>query len=67
MIATFRLEELAEAKRIMADFHSILRYSRIRVNDKDICVVEQGPMAAILEIRVKLSKEEDLKDLKLLI
>lgn len=66
MVATFRFEQLDQAARIMNKYHAILKYSRIKVGNDDICVVEQGPMAAITEIRSELSNIDDLKKLKLI-
>lgn len=64
MVATFREEQLKEAHDIMAKYHSKLVYSIVQVKGCDIYITERGPMAAIVEIRIKLSTDEDLKLLK---
>lgn len=66
MVATFRLEQLEEACKIMNSYHTTLKYSRIDINDKKICIVEQGPLAALIRIRYELSNPEDLKILNLI-
>lgn len=64
MIATFRRDQLEAAHDIMGSFHSVLRYGIVNINDREVYVVESGPMAAILKIRVDLSDKEDLELLK---
>lgn len=64
MIATFRRNQLEAAHDIMSSFHSILRYGIVNINNNEVFVVESGPMAAILKIRLDLSAKEDLDALK---
>lgn len=64
MIATFTRNQMQAAHDIMSSFHSILRYGVVNINNREVFVVESGPMAAILEIRVRLSDKQDLEALK---
>lgn len=65
MVAIFERSQLDEALSIMKKYSSKLIYAQVQIDGKDIFVVERGPIAAIVEIRSKLSDPDVLAQLKL--
>lgn len=65
MVAVFTRDQLNEALSIMKKHFSKLVYAQVEIDGQEIFVVERGPVAAIVEIRAKLSDPELLKKMKL--
>lgn len=65
MVAIFKRNQLNEALSIMKKYSSKLIYAQVEIDGEEVFVVERGPVAAIVEIRAKLSDPGILQKMKL--